>query len=108
MVTLPPVAVAGTTTEVSTGSVAVGPIPPGSVVTVPPCADTLPDPLSGGVLLACGVTGLEGCEGALEPSPFTDVTVKVYVVPLTRPPMRTPVVVPATLAATPPGDAVTS
>ena len=101
MVTVPPSAVAGTTTEVSTGSSAVGSVDP--VVTVPPWASTDPEAVSPDTPPACGVTAFDEGEGALVPRPFVALTVKVYVTPLLRPPTSACVTFPATVAIAPPG-----
>src|SRR5206468_12673644 len=77
MVTLPPLAVPGTPIVVSTVSVAVGPVPPVSVVTVPPAADTVSETASGVGLPAAGVTALDASEGGLDPYAFRVTTVMV-------------------------------
>src|SRR2546425_5159254 len=85
IVTLPPPAVAGTPTEVSTASVAVGPVPPVSVVTVPPAEDTGAEAGSGGRLPGLGGTALDGREGGRGPYALRVTTVTAIVWSLCRP-----------------------
>src|SRR2546425_4659861 len=108
IVTLPPPAVAGTPTEVSTASVAVGPVPAVSVVTLPPAEDTVPEAASGAGLPAFGVTALDGSEGGLEPYPLRVTTVTVIVWSLYRPVRAASVSLPGTLKMYPSGHSVTT
>ena len=73
--TLPPPVPAGTSTEVSNGSVLVASVP---VVTVPPLWSlTVSETITGSGAFACGVTALEEADGSLVPTELVAVTVKV-------------------------------